>query len=32
MTVEGSALKITLETATVSGEPVTRTLTWQRLA
>jgi len=32
MTVEGSALTITLETATASGEPVTRTLTWQRLA
>ena len=32
MIVEGSALTITLETATASGEPVTRTLTWQRLA
>jgi len=32
MTVEGSALTITLETATASGEAVIRTLTWQRVA
>jgi lipocalin-like protein len=32
MTVEGSALTITLETATAAGEPVIRTLTWQRVA
>ena len=32
MTVQGSALTITLETATASGETVTRTLTWERVA
>jgi hypothetical protein len=32
MTVQGSALTIALETTTAAGEPVIRTLTWQRVA
>jgi hypothetical protein len=31
MTVDGTALTITLETMTVGGEPVVRCLTWQRV-
>jgi hypothetical protein len=32
MTVAGATLTIQLETATSTGEPVTRTLTWRRVA
>jgi hypothetical protein len=31
MTVEGDALKIELETTSLEGEPVTRTLRWKRV-
>lgn len=32
LTVEGGRLVIDLETTTLDGEPVTRTLTWERVA
>jgi hypothetical protein len=32
LTVTGSNLVIQLETATLDGEPITRTLTWERVA
>lgn len=31
LTVDGDQLKIQLDTTSVEGEPVTRTLTWQRI-